>query len=137
MNLLKNKQLLRSLLHQGDYLNTINGGVSKTAVDTVQTDKSFIINVSSPSVAGDAFNIMLHYNQLIIYSILKKGNNQEASDQLAMSIPMFMKSFEVPAYVDINKIEAVHEEGVLKVILPFKDHNDGMQRKINIKHLNK
>ncbi len=135
MNLLNNKQLLRSLLHQGDYLNTINGGVSKTSVKTEQTDNSFIIYVSSPSVAGDAFNIMLHFKQLIVYSILKQ-KEAASTTGVAVSIPMFMRTFEIPTYVDVHKIEAIQDEGILKVILPFKDLN-GLQRKINIKHLNK
>lgn len=130
MNLLKNKPLLRNLLNQGDSLNTMNGGVSMTEAKAYKTDYAYEIVLSAPTVSPESFNIFLNYNQLIVYALLKTGNQ----DQQAM-IPMFSKSFDLPVDADLEKIEALHEEGMIKIIVPFKDNTDHLKRKIDIKTL--
>jgi HSP20 family molecular chaperone IbpA len=52
-----------------------------------------------------------------------------------MHVPMFYKSFDIPYFVDGNKIDAVYEEGVLKVVLPYRQKRTTLQRKIDIKNL--
>ena len=128
-NLLKNNELLRGLLKQGDLLNTINGGVSMTSVDMKETENAFIIKMSSPTVSADAFNIILNGNQLIIYSVLKEGK------KIGLPIPMFSRTFEIPEYVDADKIEAFRKNGEIKVILPFNDSSENQPRTIKIKQL--
>ncbi len=132
MNLLKNKQILRGLLTQGDVLNTINGGVSMTKLEKKQMDDYFSISVSAPTVPAESFNVVLNDKQLIIFAVLSDSTIQE-DDQL-FNIPMFYKSFDLPAYIDIDNIEAIHDDDKLTVALPFKE-SDRYSRKIDIKHL--
>jgi len=130
MNLLKNKVLLRNLLKQGDYWNTMKGGISMTRVKTFKTDDVYVIELSAPSVSSDAFNIVLNYNQLIVYSILKGiDQNHQAV------IPMFNQGFELPVDADLEGIDAVHEEGTLRILIPFKADKDQFKRKIDIKNI--
>lgn len=134
MNLLNNKDILRGLLQQGDILNTINGGVSRTSVKTKQMEDHFLITISAPSVSPDAFNVVINHNQLVAFSVIKELNRQNETAS-AWNLPMFYNTFNIPQYVDKEAIEAVHEEGELKIILPFKEFSENTWRKIDIKHL--
>lgn len=132
MNLLNNKELLRGLLRQGDLINTINGGVSMTRVVKKQYDDEFLISLSAPGLSAEAFNVVLNDNQLIVFSVLP-DSGIEQEDQL-FNIPLFYRSFDLPKYIDIDKIEAYHDDMELRVVLPFKE-NAANRRKIDIKHL--
>lgn len=132
MNLLNNKKLLRGLLRQGDLINTINGGVSMTRVVKEQYDNEFVVSLSAPGLAAEAFNVVLNDQQLIVFSVLpESGIEQE--NQL-FNVPLFYRSFDLPRYIDIDKIEAYHDEDELRVNLPFKENVQDL-RKIDIKHL--
>lgn len=131
MNLLKNKPLLRNLLLQGDTLNTVNGGTSMSAVNTYRTDDAYVITLSAPSVSPDNFNVYLEYNSLIIYSLLSDDMVQEEN----IVVPMFSKRFALPVDADLERIEALHEEGKLKVVVPFKSDTEKFKRKIDIRTL--
>lgn len=134
MNLLNNKQLLRGLLKQGDYLNTINGGVSMTNLVKEQRDTEFSIIVSAPTLPADSFNVVINEKQLIIFSVLPEISEEDVEDQL-VNIPMFYRSFDLPSYIDIENIEAIHDDKELVVVLPFKAGARYTNRKIDIKHL--
>ncbi len=129
MNLLKNKPFLRNLLLQGDTLNTVNGGTSMSAVNTYNTDDAYIITLSAPSVSPDSFNVYLEYNSLIIYSML--SNDMVQNEHIV--VPMFSKRFTLPVNADLEKIEALHEGGKLKVVVPFKSDTEKFNRKIDIR----
>lgn len=134
MNLLKNKQLLRGLLQQGDYLNTINGGVSMTNLVKEQRDTEFSIIVSAPTLPATSFNVVINEKQLIIFSVLPEIGEENVEDQL-INIPMFYRSFDLPSYIDIENIEAIHDDNELVVVLPFKEGARYTNKKIDIKHL--
>lgn len=132
MNLLNNKELLRGLLRQGDLINTINGGVSMTRVVKEQYDDEFVITLSAPGLSAEAFNVVLNENQLIVFSVLPDSGIDQ--DNQLFNIPLFYRSFELPAYIDVDNIEALHDDNALRVELPFKK-NDMNFRKIDIRHL--
>ena len=132
MNLLDNKPLLRGLLQQGDLLNTINGGISMTNLVKEQREKEFALIISAPALPASAYNVVLNDRQLIIFSVLPESGNG-VEDQL-VNIPMFYRSFELPPYIDIENIEAIHDDKELMVVLPFKE-SARFNRKIDIKHL--
>lgn len=134
MNILKDKKALRNFIQQGDVLNTLSGGVSHTNVDIKQEDKQIVIHVSAPGMPADSFNIFLNYNQLVIYSALKNNNQDQDTEAMAKAIPLFSRTFEIPVFVNVHNIEAVYEDGRLKVILPFKEDIENYKRNINIKY---
>lgn len=130
MNLLKNRDLLRNLLKQGDYWNAMNGGVSMTSYKTYKTSKALVIEISAPTVSPDSFNILLNINQLIVYTLFKGERHMENN-----MIPMFSRSFELPINADSDNIDAVFEASKLKIIVPFITDMDKYKRKIDIKLL--
>lgn len=132
MNLLNNRRLLRRLLQQGDLLNTINGGVSMTNVVKQQRENDFTVVVSAPTLPAESYNVVINDRQLIIFSVLP--NTVESVEDQLVNIPIFYKSFDLPAYIDIENIEAIHDDKELVVVLPFKE-SARYHKKIDIKHL--
>lgn len=132
MNLLKNKELLHILINQANLLNTVNGGVSGTYIEMVEKDDKIIIEIDAPTVEPDSFKIMLNFNQLTVFSTLK---DESVSEIELYSVPMFLKTFELPAFVDYNSIEALYEDNQLKIILPFSTDINNMNRIIEVKYI--
>jgi HSP20 family protein len=128
MDLLKNKDLLRSLLRQSDLLNTINGGVSQTSVSMNKSAHGIVIRMSAPSVPVEAFNILLDYGQLTVFSEI---HEQEEEGENKMRVPMFMKTFTIPCTVDTDKMEAFYESGELRILLPYKNQ-ESLRRQLPI-----
>ena len=129
-NILQNKELLRDLLRHVDLFNSINGGTVNTSIEVVGYEDCILVKVAAPSVKVDAFNILLNYTRLTV-SIWVKEEHQ--GHHRPLLVPLFAKGFDIPALVDLDKIEALYEEGELKVILPFKQTEESLQRMIEIK----
>ena len=135
MNLLKNKELLKSLLKQIDIFNTINGGASMPAFEVVNNPGNMVIKVSAPGVPSESYHIWLdHLNLSVLAFMMKNVEEVAEGGDNAVNIPMFVRTFQIPPNVDTDNIEAFTEEGVLRIILPYKGQ-DKLQRQINVKHL--
>ncbi|WP_176956153.1 Hsp20/alpha crystallin family protein [Catalinimonas alkaloidigena] len=137
MNLLENKELLRNLLYSGDLLHTINGGISMTYVDVKRTPQEIIINVSAPSVQAEAFNVMVEQDKLLVYALLHHQiQDENASLAGTFAMPMFSQTFDIPANVDIEHIEAQHEGNQLQISMPLLPDMEShtVRRRIEIKH---
>jgi HSP20 family protein len=126
MKLIKDKEFLKNIAHQIDLLNTIGGGVSETYVQIEKYKKGAVINVWAAGVSPDSFKVVLHNNQLTLFSILHDQENPE------MAAPLFNRTFVLPPQVDLGRIEAVHEDGQLQVRLPYFEGTN-KPREIEIK----
>ena len=51
-----------------------------------------------------------------------------------MPVPVLVKTVVVPGIVDTDQIDAVYEEGVLNIFLPFKDKSVLAPKKIDIRN---
>jgi HSP20 family protein len=131
--LYKNKEEIEELLREANLSNTVNGGTSSTSIEISGSDEQLVIKVSAPGVKADAFNIILNFNKITISTWIKEGYEYKEYAYKTVLIPMFAKTFDIPALVDLRKIEAIYEESALKVILPFKDGIEDLQRIIQIK----
>ena len=128
MKLIKDKKLLKNIAQQIDLLNTLGGGVSETYVDIKKYKKGAVINVYAAGVDPEAFKVVLHNNQLTVFSVLQSKENPE------MAAPLFNRIFMLPPQVDLGRVEAVYQEGQLMVKLPFYE-STGQPREIEIKQL--
>lgn len=131
MNLLQHKDLLHGLLKQGDILNTLNGGGAMTYVEEQQYEDHVLLTFWAPTVPAEAFNVVVNNNKLVVFSLLPSaGAEPEAG---TFNVPMFFRKFKLPGNVDLENIEAIHEDYRLSIIIPYR--NNGMPiRKINIRH---
>lgn len=125
------KNMLRGFLQQMDLMHTLNGGSSMTSVDVAEKEDSILITIAAPSVKAEAFNVSIERSKLIVYAALTSKNTVAGGE---FSIPMFFKTFDIPYYVDGTQINAVFEDKILKVVLPFGEKSQDLQRKIDIQH---
>lgn len=132
------KNVLRDFVHQIDTMNTISGGVAATAVNIDKNTDNITIRINAPSMSSESFNIYLQGNQLVVYSVLNDDSvleNEYARGAARHMVPVFNKVFEIPTIVDRDQIDAVYEEGLLKVIMPFSSDPSKMDiKKIQIRH---
>ncbi|MDX5423330.1 MAG: Hsp20 family protein [Hymenobacteraceae bacterium] len=128
MKFIKDKELLRNLAQQIDLLNTIGGGISETYVDIEKYKKGAVINVWAAGVNPEAFKVVLHNNQLTVFSVLQSQENPQ------LAAPLFNRIFMLPPQVDLGRIEAVHQDGQLQVRLPYHEAA-GQPKEIEIKQL--
>ncbi len=116
------KNVLKDFVHQLDAMNTIGGGVTATTVNIDKHTDNIPIRINAPTLSSDSFNIFLQGNQLVVYSVL---NGQEVLEENQFKeaarhmVPIFNRVFDIPPMVDREQIDAVYEEGLLKVIMPF------------------
>ena len=130
-----NKDMWRGFANQADLINTLNGGVSMTSFNVTETNKDIVINVSAPSVRPESFNVFVDHSKLIVFSLINNEKDNDLDLEERLNLPLFYKQFDIPFHVDGNKIDAVYENGKLKITLPFKKNGIGLQRKIDIKNL--
>ena len=115
MKIIKDKEFLRTIAYQIDLLNTVGGGVSETYVEIKKKKRSAVINVWAAGINPESFKVVLHQNQLTIFSVLQSPENPQ------MAVPMFNRIFTLPPQIDLARIEAIYRDGELRVKLPYHD----------------
>ncbi|GAB3640599.1 Hsp20/alpha crystallin family protein [Spirosoma arcticum] len=121
---------------QVDLLNTLYGGSSQTTMKIEREEERLIIKLSAPGVSANSFNVLIEGTKLVLYTLLVSTSNRQIEDggSQRLAVPMFLRVLDIPSFVDVNQIEAVHERGQVLVTLPFKDE-EHMHRRIDIKDL--
>jgi len=130
------KNELRDFVHQIDTMNTIGGGAATTTVNIDKHVDNITITIKAPTLNSESFNIFLQGNKLIVYSVLNNNDvlaeeESEARKAARHMIPLFNKVFDIPSIVDREQIDAVYEEGMLRVIMPF----NGDPSKMDVKRI--
>ncbi|TVT40432.1 Hsp20 family protein [Hymenobacter setariae] len=119
------REFIRNIAPQLDLLNTIGGGVAQPKLHVNQRPKGVVLHVAMPSVAAEQFHVVLNNDNLTVYGEFR----HQPEDQLAA--PLFVQKLNLPANLDLTSINATHENGELRVAIPFKDANQ--QREIDIR----
>ena len=120
-------KFIRTIAPQLDLLNTIGGGVAQPQVRIDQRSKGVVVRVAMPTVSADSFRVVLNNQQLTVFSEYR----HEPDDQLAA--PLFVQTLNLPTNLDLARIDAVQEDGELRVRIPFLNPSD-QQREIDIRH---
>ncbi len=110
-------------------------GVNIPAVNVLEEDKSFKIEVAAPGLEKEDFKIDLDRDILTISSEKKDEKKEENKKFMRkeFSYTSFNRSFTLPESVDSEKIDAKHKDGILEIILPKKDSEiQKPAREINI-----
>jgi HSP20 family protein len=104
-------------------------------VDTAETDTAYEVTAELPGVDEKDIKLSLEGDTLSI-SGEKKAEREEKKKDYVMterSYGSFKRAFTLPENVDIDKIAAKFEKGVLKVTLPKATPTASKQREIPIK----
>jgi HSP20 family protein len=94
------------------------------AVNILETDKQFSVEVAAPGMKKEDFDIQIHDNVLTISS--EKSTESEEKEKnytrREYNYLSFKRSFTLPKdIIDIDKVEAKYEEGELKIVIPKKE----------------
>ena len=93
------------------------------AINIKELEKGFEIEVAVPGLSKEDFSITLDKGLLTISSESKKENKEESDKytRREFSFTSFRRSFNLPDNVDMEKITARHENGILNIVLPKID----------------
>ena len=100
-------------------------GLNVPAVNLVEGDDEFRIEVAAPGLGKDDFKVDLDNNVLTISSEKEeKDEEKDKEDKVVrreFSYTKFSRSFALPDGADEENIKANHKDGVLYVQIPKKE----------------
>lgn len=129
------KNVLKDFVHQINAINTIAGGTTATMVNISKSADRLVIQVNAPSISSNSFNIYVHGNQLVVYTTLNDLHDAASEDEQSSRhmVPIFNRTFNIPATIDKDQIDAVFERGKLKIMLPYGASEDVPAKRIDIR----
>ncbi|MCZ8214898.1 MAG: Hsp20/alpha crystallin family protein [Cyclobacteriaceae bacterium] len=103
-------------------------------VDVFEDENAFEVQVAVPGMNKEDFKIDINEDRLTIsgerkYSKERKENNFRS---IETSYGSFSRTFTLPDNIDVNKIEATYNNGILELTLP-KDEKKVVKTSIRIK----
>lgn len=105
------------------------------AVDVAESDKEFEITAELPGMTEKDVELTLANDSLVIKGEKKDEREEQKADYYLSErrYGSFVRAFELPAGVDVGKIEASFAKGVLKVKLPKTAEAKNSETKIPVK----
>jgi len=103
------------------------------AVDVYETSDSVVVEVEVPGMKKDDIKITVEDNILRIRGEkkLERENKDKNYHVVERSYGTFERAFRLPDYVDMEKIKAKFENGILTITLPKKEEEK--KRVIDVK----
>lgn len=118
------------------FLNkTSASNISDIAVNIKDRKEDFLVELAIPGIKKEQLSIDLIGNKLTIKGEKKiqKEMQEENYTRKEFSFGTFERSFTLPKEVDVNKIDAVYTDGILKVSIPKPEDKKNELKKIEIK----
>ena len=114
---------------KGDLFNWNHSNFSDTdttipAVNIKETPDHYTVEVAAPGLKKEDFKIELDGNSLTIRSekSREEENNEERYSRKEFSYQSFQRTFTLHnEVVDMDKIEAKYQNGLLNLVIPKKD----------------
>jgi HSP20 family protein len=106
-----------------DFVDMFNRKGMDPAANILEHPDSFELDLAAPGLKKDDFKIHLENNVLTISSEVKDEVEEESKNYTRKEFhySSFSRSFTLPRTVDLEKIKADYENGILKVMLPKKE----------------
>ncbi|MFY0689238.1 MAG: Hsp20/alpha crystallin family protein [Cyclobacteriaceae bacterium] len=103
-------------------------------VDIAETEKEFEIQFHVPGVKKDEININVEHDRLTVSGERKLENEKKEKNfhSVESYYGSFSRSFYLPDNVNLEKIDATYDAGILTVTLP-KDEKKEAKKTIKIK----
>ena len=101
--------------------------------DIFETDKALVMKFELPEVKKEDVEVKLEQNVLTLRGERKfeEKTDRENYHRVERHYGEFMRSFNVPLYVDATKINAEFRDGVLTITLPKNE--EARPKQINVK----
>ena len=107
----------------------IKANSTAPAINVIESDKDYRVEVAAPGMTKNDFNIKIDENNNLVVSMEKKEEHNENHKQgkylrREFSYTQFQQTMILPDNIDKEKIEAKVEHGALTVNLPKKKMNE-------------
>jgi HSP20 family protein len=115
-------RLFEDMSTRKDEERDIMPGAWAPSVDIFETENEVVLAAEIPGVDEKDVEIKVEDNNLTIRGERKfeKETKEENYHRIERSYGSFFRSFALPSYIDQDRIEAEHENGVLKIRMPKK-----------------
>lgn len=102
------------------------------SVDIYETENQLVLSVEVPGIKDENIEIKIEDSTLSLRGERKfeKETKEENYHRIERAYGSFYRSFSLPPYIDQDKIEAEHENGVLKITMPKKHEAKPRQVKV-------
>jgi HSP20 family protein len=103
--------------------SSFDSSVTSPAVNVVEEDQAYRIDIAVPGMSRKDFRIELE-DHLLTISSEQKDQKEEKSHRYMrreFSYNTFKRSFQLPETIDLDKIKASHDAGILSIELPKKE----------------
>lgn len=92
------------------------------AVNIMETENDFRLEVAAPGLSKESFSLHADHKQLIVSAERKEEtDNKTRYARKEFSYKSFKRTFALPDFVDIDKISAKYEDGLLKIVVPKRE----------------
>jgi|GEM_PF-6539083 len=126
------KNLLRFLAGEAVAQSIVGGGISDSKVKIQNLEGGLAIELETPSLQADNYDIELKDQFLNIYTFFGSSLLPETEEDFS-SKSVLLKTLALPPVVQTDHIDAVFEDGKLFISVPFKSKEEVVTRKIDIK----
>jgi HSP20 family protein len=101
----------------------------------IQTEKEFLIEFSVPGFNKKDFSIEVEENNLKVSKLsLENDKLENKFYKRQFNYSQFEKKFTIPEEVNIDKINSIYENGILKIFLPkIKEFKQSKIKSIQVK----
>ena len=112
------------------WMNNRKNNVSAPAVNVIEGEKEYKVEVAAPGMTKDDFQIRIDHANNLIIALEKKAETQDADNKdkknhkylrREFSYSKFQQAFTLPDDVQNDKIVAKMADGVLVIDLPKKE----------------
>lgn len=109
-----------------NFFNQVNNKSSNPAlpaVNVIEDEQGFRIEVSAPGVQRKDFNLALENDVLTISTGQEESKDEQKQNFLRreFNFRTFKRSFQLPESVNQEQISAKHDAGILTLTLPKKE----------------
>lgn len=110
-----------------DFLNANTPSFTNVpAVNVVEHQDGFRIEVAAPGLKKDDFKLNLNHNNLIISGYQETKNeeqdkNTERYTRREFSYSSFQRTFTLPSSINADQIQAKYVDGVLNIEIPKRE----------------
>jgi len=106
-----------------EFMSNFNTGITLPAVNVLDSDNEFVVEMAVPGLKKSDFDINID-NHVLSIGVENKRENKEESENYTrreFGYSSFKRTFAIPESVDVDKISASYNDGIMRVLLPKRD----------------
>ncbi|MGB0523949.1 MAG: hypothetical protein ACPGJS_13360 [Flammeovirgaceae bacterium] len=120
------KELMQKIAQQAAVTTAISGGVAQSDFEISRTSEGLLLKLNTPSLDENAYHVRVTKGNLMLFTMYKSSVADAADEEEDMGgQPTFVHQYPLSPKINQERIEAIFDQGELRVYLPFLDDNTG------------